>query len=48
MNNSLVSIYLVYMQYYVIAPDGTVEAYSGVEPLQLKELVLGKLSTDEL
>lgn len=36
------------VKYYVVAPDGTVEAYSGVEPLQLKDLVLGKLSTDEL
>lgn len=35
-------------QYYIVGPDGAVESHSGVEPLELKELALEKLSGDEL
>lgn len=34
--------------YYIVSPDGSVESHSGVEPLQLKDLALGKLAGDEL
>lgn len=37
-----------FSQYYVVAPDGTVESHSDVEPLELKELALNKLAGDEL
>ncbi|KAL3920172.1 MAG: hypothetical protein SGILL_003399 [Bacillariaceae sp.] len=32
--------------YYVVSPDGQVEAYSGVEPMELKDKILGLLSDD--
>jgi len=34
--------------YYVIAPDGTIASHSGVEPYQLKDIVLGLVNTEEL
>eukprot|EP00536_Pseudo-nitzschia_multiseries_P016147 jgi/Psemu1/312834/fgenesh1_kg.1029_\ len=34
--------------YYVVDPDGTVTSHSGVEPMELKDDLLGLLSTDEL
>jgi glutathione peroxidase len=34
--------------YYVVAPDGTIQSHSGVEPLELKELALAMLDGDEL
>jgi glutathione peroxidase len=34
--------------YYVIAPDGTVESHSGIEPLDLKDKVMSLVQSDEL
>jgi len=34
--------------YFVIGPDGSVQSFSGVEPLELKEGVLGLLGREEL
>jgi hypothetical protein len=34
--------------YYVVSPNGNVEAYSGVEPLELKDTLMGLLQNDEL
>jgi glutathione peroxidase len=34
--------------YFVVDPDGTVESFTGVEPMQLKDGVLGLLDNEEL
>jgi glutathione peroxidase len=34
--------------YFVVAPDGTIESHSGIEPLELKDEALGLLESDEL
>lgn len=34
--------------YFVVSPDGAIEAYSNVEPMELKETLFGLLPTDEL
>mmetsp|Transcript_694 Transcript_694/g.1107 ORF Transcript_694/g.1107 Transcript_694/m.1107 type:complete len:228 (+) Transcript_694:147-830(+) len=34
--------------YYVISPDGSVQAHSGVEPLDLKDQLMSLLQSDEL
>ena len=34
--------------YFVVSPDGSIDAYSGVEPMQLKDTLIGLLQTDEL
>ena len=34
--------------YFVVAPDGSVTAHSGVEPMELKDMALGLLESDEL
>lgn len=34
--------------YFVVSPDGSVESFSGVEPMQLKDGVLELLDNDEL
>jgi glutathione peroxidase-family protein len=34
--------------YFVVAPDGTIESHSGIEPLELKDAALGLLESDEL
>jgi len=34
--------------YFVITPDGEVESFSGVEPMQLKDGVLDMLDGEEL
>ena len=35
-------------QYFLVSPDGEVESRSGVEPLDLMDLALGKLNGEEL
>jgi len=34
--------------YFVVSPDGIIESYSGVEPMNLKSTLMGLLPTDEL
>ena len=34
--------------YFVVGPDGSMSQYSGVEPLELKEVALSLLKGDEL
>ena len=34
--------------YFVVSPDGTIDSYSGVEPMDLKDTLVGLLQTDEL
>jgi glutathione peroxidase-family protein len=34
--------------YFVVAPDGSVEAHSGVEPMELKDIAMGLMESDEL
>ena len=34
--------------YFVVSPDGSIESHSGVEPLQLKEVAMGLVDSDEL
>jgi glutathione peroxidase len=33
--------------YYVVSPDGTVKSYSGVEPLDLKDVILDAMGMDK-
>ncbi len=33
--------------YYVVKPDGTVNSYSGVTPMELKEVILEAMGTDK-
>ena len=34
--------------YFIVSPDGTINSYSGVEPINLKGTMMGLLPTDEL
>jgi len=42
------SIQWNFATYFVVSPDGTIAAHNGVEPMQLKDMLMGLLKTDEL